>query len=253
MSFKASIVADKCEEFAREAVAARQMEVANILIHAAAQIDLTDSQLQQCWGGPMNGQIARQETFREILASFAPAAIVETGTFRAITTIWLAHIFAGPIYTCEASPRLFVQSAIKLRSYPTVVIRQSDSRAFLRHICSEVVPGTPAVFYLDAHWGADLPLAEEIDIILARPGSSVIVIDDFAVDHDPGYGFDDYGPGKRLDLSYIAPFKTRLSASMWPATPSAKETGARRGMCVLASDARAANVLQRIPGLVPAN
>ena len=65
--------------------------------------------------------------------------------------------------------------------------------------------GLTVFFYLDAHWNDDLPLADEIDIIFSRCPWAVVMIDDFEVPSDPGYQFDDYGPGKALVLGYIRP------------------------------------------------
>ncbi len=63
----------------------------------------------------------------------------------------------------------------------------------------------------------------------------MVVIDDFRVPDDEGYRFDDYGPGKALTWDYVGPIAERYGATAaYPATPSAEETGARRGCVVLA-------------------
>lgn len=245
-------MADKCEALAGAAFAASQNHVAWILLRAAAEIDLLDTNLQRCWGGPLNGQVIRQQVLAEVIRSQTPAAIVETGTFRAITTAWFAQISTSPIYTCEAVPRFYLQSAIKLRPYAHVTVFNFDSRSFLRDLCTERLAGQSAFFYLDAHSTQDFPLGGELEIILSRKGSSIVVIDDFAVEGDPGYGFDDYGPGKRIDRAYLEPFRHRLAATMYPAAPSSHESGARRGMCVLASDEASRRALTDVRGLVPA-
>ena len=136
MNFTPSAAADKCEELSRAATAANHRDVAQILMRAAAEIDLADATTQQTWG-PMNGQLARQKLVREILTAFNPSTIVETGAFRASTTIWFAQFFFGQIFTCELSPRYFLQSAMKLRQFPHVTIQNADSRAFLKHICND--------------------------------------------------------------------------------------------------------------------
>ena len=56
------------------------------------------------WGGPFNGQPARQALFRDIVANVRPRAIIETGTYLGTTTDFM--VATGlPIYTVEADPR----------------------------------------------------------------------------------------------------------------------------------------------------
>ena len=195
-TFDARRVADACERLAVEASRAKRGDVAGILLRAAAEIDLKDAALQQGWGGPLNGQAARQRLVAALIDDFGPVAIVETGTHRANTTLWLADRFKGRIFTCERSQRLFIQAAIKLKPHAHVRIANADSREFLKELCAKRIGGVPVLFYLDAHGSGDLPLADELEAILARPGSSLVLIDDFAVPGDAGYGFDDYGPGQ---------------------------------------------------------
>ncbi len=77
-------------------------------------------------------------------------------------------------------------------------------RAFLRLAAEILAPPLTWVFiYLDAHWEDDLPLAEELRIIAGAWRSAVVMIDDFQVSDDDGYGFDDFGPGKALTQSYL--------------------------------------------------
>ena len=99
------------------------------------------------------------------------------------------------------------------------------------------VTGSTLFFYLDAHWNADLPLAEELEIVFARCPAAVVMVDDFQVPDDPGYGYDDYGPGKTLTPDYIAPMVASHDlAAFYPATPATEESGERRGCVVLARD-----------------
>jgi hypothetical protein len=88
--------------------------------------------------------------------------------------------------------------------------------------------------YLDAHWNADLPLADELDIVFNACPPAVVMVDDFQVPDDPGYGYDDYGPGQALTADYIAPAVEAFALMpFYPATPAAEERGARRGCVVL--------------------
>jgi hypothetical protein len=65
--------------------------------------------------------------------------------------------------------------------------------------------GRTILFYLDAHWNDDLPLEEELELIFSVHPHAVVMIDDFQVPDDPGYQFDEYGPGKALTPALITP------------------------------------------------
>ena len=110
-------------------------------------------------------------------------------------------------------------------------------------------PGQEAIiFYLDAHWNADLPLVEEVDLIFGACPSAAVMIDDFEVPGDAGYGFDSYGPGLTLNASYVAAaVRERGLATFYPSTPSAAETGMSRGCAVLCKNAVLAETLRAIP------
>ena len=108
------------------------------------------------------------------------------------------------------------------------------------------------LFYLDAHWNADLPLAEELEIIFARCSQAVVMIDDFQVADEPAYGFDDYGPANGLTLDYIAPALRKFNLfPFYPAIPASEETGSRRGCIVLAGEARQVEIIAALQLLRP--
>lgn len=189
------------------------------------------------WGGPFNGQRRRQELFAAILAALKPAAIVETGTFRGATTVHFAET-GLPVYTVESHPRNYGFARARLRRCKNVVMFKCDSREGLRRILGGPLRGKlcePLFFYLDAHWNADLPLAEELDIIFNRAARAVVMIDDFQVPGDNGYGYDDYGGESLLNRAYIQPHISKFELSvLYPKASSEHETGSRRGCVSLA-------------------
>jgi hypothetical protein len=156
-----------------------------------------------------------------------------------------------PIYTIEANPRYYGFARARLWWKPNVKLRQGDSRAELRRLFEgplECLRKAPLFFYLDAHWNEDLPLAEEIDIIFGRSSSAVVMIDDFQVPGDPGYGYDDYGPGKSLNAEYLASLtKTHDLMVFHPTAPSQEETGCRRGCAILCKAEVLGDKLQAMP------
>lgn len=190
------------------------------------------------WGGPMNGQKWRCLMVAEIIAKFQPQAIVETGTYLGQTTEWLAA-FQTPIYSCEYSEENFGFAKERLKNFDNIQLKHGDSRdslkAFLEGSLVEL-RHSPLLFYLDAHWGEDLPLAEEVDQIFSNCSNALVLIDDFQVADDERYGFDDYGKGKALTLDYLGDTIRKFDLTVQlPSTPSKDETGAKRGCALLSS------------------
>jgi hypothetical protein len=202
------------------------------------------------WGGPFNGQAKRCHLFSLLIHELTPASVVETGTYLGTTTEWIAA-FNIPTYSCEASPENYGFSKSRLQKYSNVNIMQLDSRKALAQLFRgelKYLTDKPILFYLDAHWEKDLPLAEELELIFSNCRNAVVLIDDFQVIDDLGYGFDNYGPGKSLTLNYIGrQIESHKLSVYFPITPSQKETGAKRGCVVLADDQLMGPVVDRVP------
>jgi hypothetical protein len=199
---------------------------------------------RNAWGGPFNGQEFRQRLFAELCVRIGFAAIIETGTLRGTTTAHFRRTTPLPIHSFESRPRYYGFARAHLRSLPDLHLHRCDSRTGLvRLAAAKVLPSGPVFFYLDAHGPRSLPLAEEIALAFGHWPAAVLMIDDFAVPDDPGYGFDDYGVGKALTLDYLYAHDVLPPGIWFPRCPSGLETGARRGCVVLA---RSADLAQRI-------
>lgn len=199
---------------------------------------------REAWGGPFNGQAFRQRLFAELCSRVPFTAIIETGTYRGTTTAYFRQSTRVPVHSFELMPRHHGFARARLWLTRGVHLHRGDSRAGIAALAvSRRRPLGPVFFYLDAHWEGDLPLREEVDLAFAHWGQAVVMIDDFAVPDDPGYAFDDYGPGQALTLAYLGPPAASPTAIWFPACASSAETGARRGCVVLARDAE---IIQRI-------
>jgi hypothetical protein len=199
---------------------------------------------RQSWGGPFNGQEFRQRLFTELCARVPFVAIVETGTYRGTTTRYFQRVTRLPIHSFETDSRNYGFALMQLMFLPDVHLHRCDSRTGLVQLAtSGALPPGAVFFYLDAHGSRDLPLAQEIDLAFQYWPEAVVMIDDFAVPDDPGYSFDDWGPGKVLTLDYLYENGVRPSSVWFPRCPSAAETGSRCGCIVLA---RATEVIRRI-------
>ena len=181
-----------------------------------------------------NGQEQRKIVFRTLVTKAAIEAIIETGTCNGETAGWLWELTDGkiPVTTCENNPHW--QEVAKEHLTDTGVhVFNGDSRGYLQ-IATETNLRT--FFYLDAHWGPELPLVEELEHIASRWKEFVILIDDFQHPSDEGYGFDDYGPHKTINLWLIAKVLADHSLiPFFPVASSKEETGAKRGSCWIGS------------------
>ena len=232
----ASIAAEALVAVAKRLREGGENDYAGNLIQQAADIELLSSEIQNCWGGPFNGQEGRLAIIQELLEAVVPTAIVETGTYRGISTHWLAQHFTGPIWSCEAENLYFLQAEQRLKGCRSVFLELSDSRAFLKRLVLTLSPDQPTFFYLDAHWNQDLPLRDELATIFASQPKAVVMIDDFRIPQDAGYGWDDYGIGARVDATALAGVIPDGASIYVPTLLSSDETGAKRGCCVIAWD-----------------
>lgn len=195
-----------------------------------------DKSLGTEFGGPFNGQKFRQQIFNDLNREAAFKAIVETGTFRGVTTAFMAENTSIPIYTVESEPRFYHYATRNLNRYKNVRVFNEDSRDYVEGLIKDgSVPKSDVFFYLDAHWNEDLPLFEEVKLIGDNWKDVVIMIDDFEVADDSDYKFDDYGSGKKLSLDYLGEELLSNWAIYFPAGRGVDDTGIKRGCVVLAS------------------
>jgi hypothetical protein len=206
---------------------------------------LLEPALKDELGGPFNGQRFRQRIFKDLVSTLDFKAIVETGTFRGTTTAFLAE--SGlPVYTVEVNPRFHAYAALRLLWRPSVHVIHDDTRDFLKRLATAPrFPRSRVFFYLDAHWYDDLPLSEELELIFATWSEAVVMVDDFQV---PGteYGYDDYGPGKTLDMNYLQPLQHLNLSPFFPSADLGEETGRKRGCVVLC---QAPEVIRLVRGI----
>ena len=191
------------------------------------------------WGGPFNGQLARQALFRDIIDTCQRFAIVETGTYLGTTAEFLADT-GLPIFSIESDRRNYGFARARLWRRRNVSLFRGDSRETLRKLFDgplhELASSSSLFFYLDAHWNDDLPLADELELVFSRCSAAAVMIDDFQVPFDAEYRYDDYGAGKALVPRYIAPVVSFYGlGTFYPSTSSATESGLRRGCVVLAN------------------
>jgi len=181
---------------------------------------------------PFNGDPHIGERIRELVAKHGVRTIVETGTYKGVTTRELCRCGALQVTTIEKNPKLREEAFANLAGMHVTCL-VGDSREKLPPRldgCDE----EPFLFYLDAHWGNDWPLLGELAAIADAGIKPVIVIHDFEV---PGtdLGFDEYG-GQRLNWEYVREAVERIYGPegyvKTTNTPD-RAAGARRGVLYL--------------------
>jgi len=201
--------------------------------------------------GAFNGLAGRKRIFEEVLKKYRFSCIIETGTHIGETTGYLAVKSGVPVYSSEINPNIYALAKMRLKNIPGIHLSHSDSRGFVKELSAnpEMVRNE-VFFYLDAHWGKDCPLVEEIEQIASRWEKFVIMIDDFQVPGDDGYGYDRFSAFQKMNISLIrsAIQKHRLRA-FFPNIPSAEESvqPTPRGFVILTRDNEYADPLETIP------
>jgi predicted O-methyltransferase YrrM len=198
---------------------------------------LSDARFDPAGQQGLNMQERRKEIVADLFGRCRFDAVLETGTYLGASTGYFSSTYGVPVYTSEVLPRNYHVARRILRDVPDVHLHLLDSREFLSALVRNgTLPAQRLFCYLDAHWYDDLPLAEEIEIISGGWSDFVIMIDDFCVPGDAGYGFDDYGEGRRLDVDYLETVQKRAGLTLYfPTAASQAETGRKRGTAVLAS------------------
>jgi hypothetical protein len=196
-----------------------------------------------------NGQAERQRIFKEIVGPSCFDRIVETGTFIGNTAGWMNHVTGLPVHSSEINRHFHLLARKRLASCKDINLEMGDSVDFLGALADSPLSGERVFFYLDAHWYESLPLAAELRLIAGHWRDFVVMVDDFEVPGDEGYGFDDYGFRRSLTMGCFGKVFRRLELLAYsPVLPSAQETGARSGCVLLAKKgSNAVKELDAIP------
>lgn len=196
---------------------------------------------------PLNGQERRREAMVALLKAIDPEEIIETGTFFGSTTLLFGEQTDCRVYTVDINRFFSLAARIRAWRRPRIRMMAGESMKLLKERQRAGAGSRRTFFYLDAHWGENLPLREEVQFILKYWTETLICIDDFRVPDDPGYRFDRYGD-KRLEWDYLQLDQGDMMDVYYPTAPSDSDTGLKRGVIYLAVGA---DVRERVASCVP--
>ncbi len=220
-------------------------------LETAVSVLVTFPTFQPGEDGAFNGLAGRKRVFEELLKKYRFSCIIETGTHVGETTGYLSVTSKLPVYSSEINPNMYSLARMRLKSLSGIYLYNSDSREFIEELSTnpEMVRNE-TFFYLDAHWEKDSPLVEEIEQIASRWEKFVIMIDDFQVPGDDGYGYDRYSAFQKMNISLLrSTIQKHKLRAFFPNIPSAEESvqPKPRGFIILTRDNEYANSLETIP------
>lgn len=146
---------------------------------------------------PFNGDTTITKEFLALKNKFDIKVAIETGTCLGYTTLWLSENFEL-VKSVEYHPEYFNIAKNRLKDRTNTELVQGKSEL---NLPSLLAANQRTIFFLDAHWGQDCPLEEELDIIswyYAHPNCCshltlpIITIHDFKVPGNPDLGYDSY-------------------------------------------------------------
>jgi len=197
---------------------------------------------------PFNGQKIRIKIVNKILSKRLINEIFETGAYHGSTTQFLTK-YKIPIKACEISTANYFITKDRLKKYKNVYIENCHSYEFLK---KTLLKNNKIYFiYLDAHKpDAPSPLLEELEVIFENLNNFIILIDDFLVPHDQGYGYDSVN-GSILKISYIKKFLKKDHISFFfPKTHSSNESGFKRGSIYICKGNKCRSLCKSINELI---
>lgn len=196
-------------------------------------------------GAGFNGQRGRKKIFDDLLRTYGFSSFIETGTYLGNTAGYMARTSGRPVYSCEINPLLHSLANLRLKEFPSIQLYNCDSRTFLENLSTKPdITECECFIYLDAHWGKDLPLREEISVVASRWKKFIVMIDDFQVPGDEGYVHDSYGTLQYIDFPRL---RSGFGLDAWfPAIPSSEEPGGGTGCVILAKEGGFSNPLNDI-------
>jgi len=212
----------------------------NVLVNSPSYVHDQDAGFSSMEG--------RKRIFQDLLSNYRFLHIIETGTYLGDTSGYMAKTSGLPVLTCEKNTSLYSLAKMRLKKVEFVHLHNMDSREFLKELSKNPdITQNECFLYLDAHWGKDLPLKEEISMIASRWEKFVMMIDDFKVPDDDGYLHDSFGTLKYINMDRL---KTKYNlCAYFSSMPSSQEPKTPTGCIVLAKNDQYADGLRRIKSL----
>lgn len=160
--------------------------------------------LMQNQNGALNEDTIAQAEFIKLQKEYGLEVAIETGTCMGYTTDFLAEHYKK-VVTIEISPKFHkIAYENRLRNHSHVSMFLGASDLMLNTMLQEYAVRHKTFIFLDAHWGINCPLKEELKQIADSKILPVIAIHDFVVPNHPELGFDSIN-GQPFTYEWLKP------------------------------------------------
>lgn len=147
---------------------------------------------------PFNGDVFAQEEFANLIKDYKVKTVIETGTYKGITTKYLSSVSANVI-SIEIGPKRLQQAQTNNKGKNNIQFYLGNSPEILK----QILPiKEKCLFFLDAHWNNYNPLLDELKVIAEHKMKPIIAIHDFKVPDNKELGYDSY-KGQDYEFAWI--------------------------------------------------
>jgi hypothetical protein len=193
---------------------------------------------------PFNGDVLTEMEFLKLRDKFNVINVIETGSCIFTTTKWFSENFEN-VYTFEINTDFYNHGMQKVSDKTNISAHNCNSVDGLRMISGLIKGGT--IFFLDAHWGENCPLLEEINEISKFDIDPIIAIHDFKTDN-VNLGFDIYD-NRHFDLNFINESLTKVYPNGYDYYYNNEALGAMRGLIYILPKTNSRYINRRIVGI----
>jgi hypothetical protein len=137
---------------------------------------------------PFSGDKYLAETFLTLRDLFNIKTVIETGTYKGATTLWLNEHFED-VHTTEIDERLYPELRKTFKG-TNIKLWCAGSEEALPEILAYISDKQPLIF-IDAHWYKN-PVLAELKAIAEAGIKPIIAIHDFKVPNYSEFGYDTY-------------------------------------------------------------
>lgn len=137
---------------------------------------------------PFNEDGFMCKEFISLKKRYKISTVVETGTYKGMTTKWLGENFKR-VFTTEIIPAYHEEAKKFLAEQQNINCFLGDSRIVLPEILKQCDNNT--IIFIDSHWYEN-PMRGELEMIKNSGLKPILAIHDFKNPNHPDFGFDIY-------------------------------------------------------------